>query len=519
MVMLFIFKNILGIGVLFCYEFVCGFSSMPAFEYSYILLYNVVLTVFPPLIIGIFDRDLGPGVLMTFPELYKVGLLQQEFTNSRFLIYSLEGVYQSILCFLIPYFSYRIGTVEQSGRVQDMYEMGLAMAVVSIAQANIFAAVVSQSFSGFHALFIWGSVLLIFVYSAMYALLPRALSQANPNYEFTRNVMATATFWAVILLTIVCCNLPRLIARYVRRTYYPKDLDILQEICQMQNMDPRVLMEGNQEHLMESPSERSQQSNSLLAASSVHDASYPVVSPSSKDKVQGTGNVAAYRALGRYLRLDWIWGPVPVSAPPSTRSIVTYPSDDNVTVDSRPSVLASQSNNENVASTEIPSRLVVHTTPATLSPSLKLCHSTMRSREGGPASSLNSPSSGVSSAGSSLMYRSSSRRFHHPTPAAIEDEISTGSCILDSTANPSMILRRQQHQQVRHRLQGEEIPSFRSASPTFVGLDLRSPTFGPTTTTMMTSSTHIGVSDPLSSKPPTPILGFGFAQVRLKVAL
>lgn len=194
MVMLFIFKNILGIGALFCFEFLCGYSSMPPFEYSYILLYNAVLTVFPPLIIGIFDRDIGPGVLMTFPELYKVGLLQQEFTHSRFVIYSIEGAFQSIVCFIVLYYAYRYGAVDDSGRVQEMYGMGLAMAVNSIALANIFAAVVSQAFCVYHVMFIWGSVTLIFVYSVMYTLLPKSLSQMNPNYRFSRTMMGSATF-------------------------------------------------------------------------------------------------------------------------------------------------------------------------------------------------------------------------------------------------------------------------------------------------------------------------------------
>ncbi|KAF9942506.1 hypothetical protein BGZ67_001488 [Mortierella alpina] len=242
MVMLFIYKNILGIGVLFCYEFVCGFSSVPAFEYSYVLLYNVVLTVFPPLIIGIFDRDIGPGVLMTFPELYKVGLLQQEFTNTRFLVYSLEGTFQSILCFLLPFLAYQQGAVDSSGLVQEMYEMGFAMAVASIMQANIFAAVVSHSFCAFHIIFIWGSVVLIVVYSALYALMPRALSQWNPNYGFTFSVMGSFTFWAVVMLTLLACNLPRLTARFMRRTWWPSDLDILQEVCQKKCADPNTLL-------------------------------------------------------------------------------------------------------------------------------------------------------------------------------------------------------------------------------------------------------------------------------------
>ncbi|GJJ73727.1 phospholipid-translocating ATPase [Entomortierella parvispora] len=501
MVMLFIYKNIIGIGALFCYEFVCGFSSVPAFEYSYILLYNVVFTVFPPLIIGIFDRDIGPGVLMTFPELYKVGLLQEEFTNARFLIYSLEGIFQSILCFVIPYFSYQRGSVESSGRIQEMYEMGLAMAVSSIAQANIFAAVVSQSFSGFHVLFIWGSVALIFVYSALYAMLPRALSQANPNYQFQINVMATATFWAVVVLTIVCCNIPRLTARYIRRMYHPKDLDILQEICHMRNMDHRVLVEGMSE-MHPTPSALSgalQQSNRPPTTSSVHvEWLDPGIDSEGKCKTLDTRNASTYRALGRHLRLDWTWGLMPASAPAKTRPIVAYPSEESVI----PSVVAASMDTNRSEEPEVtnPPEMREQTVPAMLSPSLRRHPSVLRSREG--PGGLGSPSSAHSSG--STTNNPGLRRLH--TPA---DDDAAGSDILDST-NPSMILRRQHLQQVRHRLQEEGAQSLKSASPTFVDPDPQWCTIG--IPRINSTGTHIGVSDPLSSKPPTPILGFGFAQ-------
>ncbi|KAF8929007.1 hypothetical protein BGZ52_002656, partial [Haplosporangium bisporale] len=298
MVMLFIFKNIMGIGILFCFEFLCGYSSTSPLEYSYIFLYNVVLTVFPPLIIGIFDRDVGPGVLMAFPELYKVGLLQQEFTHSRFVIYSIEGVFQSIVCFIVPYYAYRYGTVNDSGRVQEMYEMGLAMAVSSIAQVNIFAAVVSQAFCVYHVIFIWGSVALIFVYSVMYALLPEALSQMNPNYGFSRTVMGSATFWAVVVLTLVICNLPRLTARYIRRMWSPKDLDILQEICHLEHMNKHTLAPID--------------STSVMDATSITDDN---ARGSSCRPCVGIDPVNAYSALGKHIRLDWTWGIVPSSAP------------------------------------------------------------------------------------------------------------------------------------------------------------------------------------------------------------
>ncbi|KAG0057743.1 hypothetical protein BGZ83_003641 [Gryganskiella cystojenkinii] len=509
MVMLFIFKNILGIGALFCYEFVCGFSSMPAFEYSYILLYNVVLTMFPPLIIGIFDRDLGPGALMTFPELYKVGVLQEEFTNSRFVIYSLEGVFQSILCFAIPYFSYRHGAVESSGHVQEMYEMGLAMAVASIAQANIFAAVVSLSFSAFHVIFIWGSVALVFVYSAMYTLLPKALSQANPNYGFTKSVMATPTFWAVVFLTIVSCNLPRLVARYIRRTYSPKDLDILQEVCQMKSVDHCIFSEGVSER-QTSIAKSTQQSQQSHCTTSSIDVNPGLVKQSlSNGMSQDSGNVGAYHALSRYLRLDWTWGIVPASAQSLSTTVAARANTSTVPqINAAPTTQAGYptETSDNQVTTPEATGIPRHRTSATLSPSLKKYPSLVRSRDdfGG----LDSPSSGFSSGSST--NRSVSRHFQTNTTAT-EGENEMGSGVSDPM-NPSMILRRQQLQQVRHRPQGEEIQSLKSASPTFVSQDPLSPTIGGSTSTSTTTGTQISVSDPLSSKPPTPILGFGFAQ-------
>ncbi|KAG0032112.1 hypothetical protein BGZ82_006683 [Podila clonocystis] len=499
MVMLFTFKNILGIGALFCFEFLCGYSSVPVFEYSYVLLYNVILTMFPPLIIGIFDRDIGPGVLMMFPELYTVGLLQQEFTHARFMIYSIEGALQSIVCFIIPYYAYQYGTVDDSGLVQEMYEMGLAMAVSGIAQANIFAAVASQAFCVYHVIFIWGSVVLIFVYSAMYSLLPKALSQMNPNYEFAQSVMGSSTFWAVVMLTLTICNIPRLTARYIRRVWAPKDQDLLQEICHLTHMN---------KHTLAAPGDLtvSEMENANLAEDNARSAS--------RRPCVGIDPVNAYSALGKHVRLDWTWGIVPSSAPSikirSSDHVTGFGDDVSIRSSTTTSFMDLSASREDQtfppSLPDLPSAFSPATQVATLAPRMaQITIPTSRS-----PSQHNYPASVRSDSHISASPRILSTLVSVPSP-------SPSRCSLrrfNGAEAPSSLCERGA---ARRRWTGgmgetddngtvmgtpEESTSglhkiVRSASPTFIAGSLPA---------------QIGVSDPLSSKPPTPLLGFGFAQ-------
>lgn len=499
MVMLFIFKNILGIGALFCFEFLCGYSSVPVFEYSYLLLYNVVLTMFPPLIIGIFDRDIGPGVLMSFPELYKVGLLQQEFTHTRFVIYSIEGVFQSIVCFIVPYYAYQYGAVDDFGRVQEMYEMGLAMAVTGIAQANIFAAVVSQAFCIYHVIFIWGSVVLIFVYSAMYSLLPKALSQMNPNYGFAQSVMGPATFWAVVVLTLVTCNLPRLTARYIRRTWAPKDLDILQEICHLENMN---------KHALAAPVDSTV---SLVEGKNLAD-----------DNARGLGRrpcigidpVNAYSALGKHIRLDWTWGIVPSSAP----SVKKRSSGQATGLGDDMSIRSS-------------------TTASFMDPSASREDQTFPPGLPGLPASFSPAPQAITPRMVQITIPSSRSSSPHKYPASIRSDsrIPFSPRIMStlvSVPSPSRrSLRRFKSAESTSSLSGSEaarchwtgeIAKTEDDDNGTVMYTLEESNAGLSTTTGSASPTfiagspppQIGVSDPLSSRPPTPLLGFGFAQVK-----
>ncbi|CAG8721022.1 16568_t:CDS:2, partial [Racocetra fulgida] len=62
------------------------------------------------------------------PELYQWGMKRKGYTMPIFFVYMLEGIYQSLVCFFVPYFAYGLGSVNISGRQPDYIELGTEMA-------------------------------------------------------------------------------------------------------------------------------------------------------------------------------------------------------------------------------------------------------------------------------------------------------------------------------------------------------------------------------------------------------
>jgi phospholipid-translocating ATPase len=51
---------------------------------SYILLVNLVFTSLPVIFMGAFDQDVSAEIAMKVPQLYKRGILREEWTAAKF---------------------------------------------------------------------------------------------------------------------------------------------------------------------------------------------------------------------------------------------------------------------------------------------------------------------------------------------------------------------------------------------------------------------------------------------------
>uniref|UniRef100_A0A8C6XW15 Phospholipid-transporting ATPase n=1 Tax=Naja naja TaxID=35670 RepID=A0A8C6XW15_NAJNA len=79
MILYFFYKNLAYVSLLFWYQFFCGFSGTPMIDYWSLIFFNLLFTSVPPVIYGVFDKDVSAETLMKHPELYKASQKNQVF--------------------------------------------------------------------------------------------------------------------------------------------------------------------------------------------------------------------------------------------------------------------------------------------------------------------------------------------------------------------------------------------------------------------------------------------------------
>ncbi|KIJ29370.1 hypothetical protein M422DRAFT_76759 [Sphaerobolus stellatus SS14] len=191
----FFYKNIIWIGVLWWFQIYCAWSTQYVFEYTYLVFWNVLWTLYPVTAIVLFDRFLDANILMAIPELYHYGRERTWFGLRLFSVYMFEGIIQSTIIFFFINYAYNETTVRSNGYQGYIYE---------------FSTVIWIWFA------VWFRIVLVWGYTAIYSLI-------SPS---------TAVYDILVLCCFPFCLalLPRYLYKAIQRQYFPTDIDILREI-------------------------------------------------------------------------------------------------------------------------------------------------------------------------------------------------------------------------------------------------------------------------------------------------
>lgn len=84
MISFFFYKNVIWTFILFWYQFYNEFDGNYIFDYTYVMLFNLLFTSLPVIIAGCFDQDVDASVSMKNPSLYQRGILGLEWNGKRF---------------------------------------------------------------------------------------------------------------------------------------------------------------------------------------------------------------------------------------------------------------------------------------------------------------------------------------------------------------------------------------------------------------------------------------------------
>ncbi|KAI9300300.1 hypothetical protein BJ944DRAFT_253209 [Cunninghamella echinulata] len=225
MILTFFYKNIMWTLVLFWYQIFCGFSGTMMFDYSYITLYNLVFTSLPCIFAGVLDQDLKAKYSFQYPQLYLMGIRNDKFKISRFYLTVLDAIYQSAICFALPYLCFIGGKSSSDGYdTEGVYELGTFIAGIAVVVANALVGFTIFSWTWVMAIVIIVSSATFFIWTGIYAQI------LTFNFYGEDILFHQGTFWLCLIITFAICMLPRYVTKYYLHMDWPFDNDIIREI-------------------------------------------------------------------------------------------------------------------------------------------------------------------------------------------------------------------------------------------------------------------------------------------------
>nr|XP_019596286.1 PREDICTED: probable phospholipid-transporting ATPase VB isoform X1 [Rhinolophus sinicus]XP_019596295.1 PREDICTED: probable phospholipid-transporting ATPase VB isoform X1 [Rhinolophus sinicus] len=226
MVVYYFYKNVCYVNLLFWYQFLCGFSGSTMIDYWQMIFFNLFFTSLPPLVFGVLDKDISAETLLTLPELYKSGQNSECYNLLTFWVSMVDAFYQSLICFFIPYLTYKDSDI-------DVFTFGTAINTISLATILLHQAMEMKTWTIIHGLVLVGSFLMYFVVSLVYnATCVICNSPTNP-YWVMEGQLSDPTFYLVCFVTPVAALLPRYFFLSLQGTYGKSLISKAQKIDQL----------------------------------------------------------------------------------------------------------------------------------------------------------------------------------------------------------------------------------------------------------------------------------------------
>ncbi|KAK9104462.1 hypothetical protein Scep_021306 [Stephania cephalantha] len=226
MICYFFYKNMTFGFTLFWFEAHASFSGQPAYNDWYMSFYNVFFTSLPVIALGVFDQDVSARLCLKYPQLHQEGTHNILFSWRRILGWMLNGVSSSIIIFYFVTTSTFPQSFREDGRVAAYEALGVAMYTSVVWTVNCQMAVSINYFTWIQHVFIWGSIVLWYLFLLIYGSLPPLLS--TTAYKVLVEACAPSPlYWFSTLLAVISTLLPYFSYKALQISFFPMYHDMI----------------------------------------------------------------------------------------------------------------------------------------------------------------------------------------------------------------------------------------------------------------------------------------------------
>ncbi|XP_074588243.1 phospholipid-transporting ATPase 1-like [Curcuma longa] len=218
MIMYNFYRNSVFVFLLFWNVLYTSYSLLSAINEWNSVLYSVIYTALPTIIVGILDQDVSRKTLLKYPKLYKAGQNNERYNLKLFVLTMTDSLWQSLTVFYIPYLAYRRSTIDGPS-LGDL----LILAVVFV--VNIHLAMDVFQWNWITHASLWGcivaTIICVIVIDCIWML---------PGYWAIFHIMGTRLFWACLFGILVASMVPRFTTKALTERLMPSDVQIAREL-------------------------------------------------------------------------------------------------------------------------------------------------------------------------------------------------------------------------------------------------------------------------------------------------
>lgn len=193
------YKNVALVLTLFCFTFFNAFSGATLYESFVGSMWNVLFTVLPVIVVGIFDEDVNPASALAYPGLYLHGQQNRKFNAGLLGNWMATAAWHAFLVFFGMYFVWLVPTIAtQDGQVSSLWFSGAGVNLALVLVVNLKLMVESQVWSkvvlGAVAFSLLAWVGFVALYASLYAL-GLNLIDIVPFLGVGTRLLQTPTLW------------------------------------------------------------------------------------------------------------------------------------------------------------------------------------------------------------------------------------------------------------------------------------------------------------------------------------
>ncbi|KAF9453983.1 phospholipid-translocating P-type ATPase [Macrolepiota fuliginosa MF-IS2] len=224
------YKNIVLYMTQFWYSFFNNFSGQIAYESWTLSLYNVVFTVLPPLVIGIFDQFVSARFLDRYPQLYTLGQRNEFFTKTAFWLWVANALYHSLILYGFSVILFWGDLKLANGLDSGHWFWGTTLYLAVLLTVLGKAALISDIWTKYTVAAIPGSFVFTMLFLPLYAVVAPAIGFSTEYAGIVQYLWTNWVFYFVLLLIPIFCLGRDFVWKYYRRTYMPSSYHIAQEL-------------------------------------------------------------------------------------------------------------------------------------------------------------------------------------------------------------------------------------------------------------------------------------------------